>query len=205
MNAATGITYKRKLATAPATEPVTTAEAKTWLYITGTDHDTLVGNLVKTARQKIETDYDCALINQSWDIYLDEFPAANWMNEDGAIEPVLYPVSSVTSLKYIDTDGTLQTWTATNYTLENMLAMPARILKAYDVTYPDTRDIQNAVTIRIVAGFGAATSDVPEPIRTAILLMVKLWYDNPEDMRLAGMPWERSAKALLNNYFTWRI
>jgi uncharacterized phiE125 gp8 family phage protein len=108
-------------------------------------------------------------------------------------------------LKYIDTAGTEQTWLSSNYTLENMLAMPARIHKAYDVSYPDTRGIQNAVTIRLVAGFGPSASDVPEPIRTAILLMVKLWYDNPEDMRLAGMPCERSAKALLNNYFTWRI
>ncbi len=203
---ATGIAYKKKLITAPASEPVTTTEAKTWLYVTGSDHDTLIGNLVKTARQFIEKEYDCALINQTWEIYLDGFPATDaWENPDGAIEPVLFPISSITSVSYIDTDGNAQTWGDSNYTLEQHEGRPGRILKAYNVAYPSTRSTQNSVTVRVVAGYGSSASDVPEPIRTAMQALVKFWYDNPEDVALKGNPWERSARTLLNNFFIHRL
>ena len=199
---------KRTLVTAPTEEPVSTAEAKLWLGISSVTHDALVAGLVAAARQWVETNYDVCLVTQTWDVSMDDFPVACWPeNPDGAIEPTIYPVQSVTTVKYLDTNGTQQTVVNTlnvAYTLEAPLNMPVRILRAYDATWPDVRGIQNAVTLRLVCGFGAASA-VPETIKTSIKLMVKLWYDNPEDMRLSGMPWERSARALLNNLFTWRL
>lgn len=200
------LAIKRTLVTAPTTEPLTTAEAKLWLGISSSTHDAMVDGLVAAARTWIETNFDVCLITQTWDISLDDFPVTNYPeNPDGSIELGIYPVQSITHVKYLDTvDGTQQTWTASNYTLEKPLNMPARILRAYDVSWPDVRDIQNAVTIRAVCGYGAASA-VPETIKTSMKLLIKMWYDNPEDMRLSGAPWERSARALLNNLVIWRL
>ena len=201
-----GYTYKRKLINAAASPAVTTAEAKTWLYVTGSDHDTLIANLVKAATQKIEADFDCAIINETFDIYADEFPTDDaTYNPDGAIVLPVYPVSSITSVIYTDTTGATVTWDTANYTLENFTGQPARVLPAYNVSYPGTRETPNAVKVRIVAGFGSASTDVPEPVRLAIQLLVKLWYDNPDDMALKGNPWERTAWQLMRNFFTWRL
>lgn len=198
--------YKRTLQSAAATPAVTTAEAKDWCYVTGTDHDVLIANLVEAATAKIETDYDCALITQTWDFTFDRFPTTCWENPDAAISPVIYPVQSVTHIKYTATDGTANTELASaNYTLEKPTAMPARVLLAYGQSWPSVRDTFNAVQLRLVCGFGAAPSDIPETLRTAILLMVKYWYDNPEDNYIKGQSWERSAKVLCQNYFTWRL
>lgn len=198
--------YKRKLVTAATNPAVTTAEAKTWCAISSSSHDTLIANLVKAATNKIETDFDCALITQTWDVKADRFPTKCWENEDAAIVPVIYPVQSVTHIKYTATDGTADTTLATSvYQLENDFGMPSRILLKYDQDWPDTQGGFNDVTARLVCGYGASDSDVPEAVRTAILLMVKYWYDNPEDSYQKGNVWERSAKALLQNHFQWRL
>lgn len=198
--------YKRRLVTPAATAAVTTAEAKTWCGISSSSHDTLVANLVKAATNRIETDFDCALISQTWDFTFDRFPTACWENQDAAIEPVVYPISSITHIKYTNTAGVADTTLDSSvYDLEKPTAMPARILLKYDQSWPETQDTFNAVTARLICGFGAAVTDVPEAIRTAILLMVKYWYDHPEDNYMKGATWERSAKALLQNHFRWRL
>lgn len=198
--------YRRKLVTAAASPAVTTAEAKTWCAISSSSHDSLIANLVKAATNKIETDFDCALITQTWDVKADRFPTKCWENEDAAIVPVIYPVQSITHIKYTNTAGTADTTLATSvYQLENDFGQPARILLKYDQSWPDVQDTFNAVTARLVCGYGSSASDVPEAVRTAILLLVKYWYDNPEDNYLKGATWERSAKALLQNHFQWRL
>lgn len=198
--------YRRKLVTAPENLAVTFEEAKTWCAVASSSHDSLITQLVKAATNKIETDFDCALITQTWDVKADRFPTKCWENDDAAIVPVIYPVQEITHIKYTNTAGTADTTLATSvYQLENDHGKPSRILLKYDQSWPDVQDTFNAVTVRLVCGYGADSTFVPEAIRTAILLMVKYWYDNPEDNYLKGATWERSAKALLNNHFQWRL
>ena len=193
------VAYNRQLDTAPAAEPVSTADAKTWLYVLSseTDHDDLIDSLVKTARRYIETEKNTALINQTWKYYLDEFPC----NGD-AIVFDMYPISAITDVSYIDTNGDTQTWNISgNYSIETHHLKPARLVPGVDKVYPSTQDVPNAVIITVTAGFGAAATNIPEEVVTAIKLLIKLWYDNPEDMNVKGRPWERTAKLLLNNLF----
>lgn len=145
-----------RMITAPATEPVTAAEVKSDARIDGTDLDATIAVLITAARQKAEDLTGRALITQTWELVLDRFPVCE-------IEIGKLPVSSITSVKYYDADGTLQTLDSDQYTLDAD-TLPGRILPAYNVTWPTTRDIKNAVIIQFEAGYGDA-ADVPADIK----------------------------------------
>ena len=62
------------IATAPAAEPISTADAKLHLRVDITDDNDLIDALVKVAREHVEIITRRALITQTWDYYLDDFP-----------------------------------------------------------------------------------------------------------------------------------
>ena len=87
-------------------------------------------------------------------------------------------VSSVTHLKYTDANGALQTLSASTDYQTDLYSQPARIMPAYGASWPTVRaDTFNVVTARFVAGYGSAATDVPGPIREAILLAVGHWMN----------------------------
>ena len=161
--------------TAPASEPITTAEAKSQLRIDSSDEDTLVDNYITVARQTLETLMRRAFITQTITLKYDSFPSR--------IRLPRPPSASVTSITYVDTDGATQTWDSANYVLDSQVE-PASIQPAYGVDYPNTRTQPNAVTVTYVAGYGSA-SDVPESIRLAIRLLVGSYYENREATSVA--------------------
>ena len=142
--------------------------------------DTLINTLIKAARKRLEADTGRALITQTWDLFLDRFPV-----DDGPIYIPKPPVQSITSIKYIDSDGVEQTWDGANYRTD-LKSAPARITPAYNVSYPTARDITNAVTVRFVCGYGAAGSDVEDDLVQAVKLLVGHWYEFRESI-LAGI------------------
>ena len=101
------------LVTAPGTEPLTTAEAKAHLRVTGSDDDTPIDDIVAAAREFIEGETNRALITQTWDLFLDEFP--------GTDEIVLPwpPLGSVTTVKYTpDADSSTTTYASSKYIVD---------------------------------------------------------------------------------------
>ena len=100
------------LISAPATTPVSVAEAKTHLHITGSDDDTYIGDLVDVATGYLDGRDGAlsrALITQTWDYTLTSFP-----QEDHIAIP-LPPLQSVTSISYYDTNGDSQTFASSKY------------------------------------------------------------------------------------------
>jgi uncharacterized phiE125 gp8 family phage protein len=160
--------------TQPAAEPISSTEAKAHLRVDHTDDDTLIGALITAARMHCENFTRRKLISQTLTGKLDRFPA-----DDGEILLPYPPLVSVTSVKYIDTDGVLQTMSASDYAADTY-SLPGRITLAYGEIWPTPRDIENAVTIVWTAGYGAAGSSVPQPIRQAMLLLIAHWYENRE-------------------------
>ena len=119
------------------------------------------------------------LINATWTLYLDVFPA-----DSVPIELPKPPLSSVTSVKYNDASGTQQTWSATNYTVDKPAGdrcVPGRIVPNLGVTYPSTYGQPNDVEIEYVAGYGAAYTSVPTAIRAAMLLLVAEQFERREE------------------------
>jgi uncharacterized phiE125 gp8 family phage protein len=160
-----------KVITSPATEPVTLANVREQIGITDasdTTSDAIITRRIIEARQWTEGFIRRALINQTLEIRQDCFTEF--------IPLPAPPVSSVTSVKYIDTDGVEQTLGASNYVLDDYPLVPF-IREAYGTTWPSVRDEPNAVRVRYVAGYGANATDVPQLIREAIMLIVGHWMN----------------------------
>lgn len=164
--------YAAKLLTAPASEPVTLSEAKRHANVVASDDDTYITNLIVAARELVEQDTSRALINQTWEIELDD-----WWTD--ALELPRQPLASVTSVKYYDANDVLQTVTATNYHVDTRRE-PGVIWWDEDYTLPTLSDRPNPVLVTYVAGYGSAASSVPARAKQAILLLVGHWYRNRE-------------------------
>jgi uncharacterized phiE125 gp8 family phage protein len=165
------------LITPPAEEPVTLLEAKGHLRVDHSTDDGLIEIQIAAARQLIEAVTGRALVTQTWRLDLSAFPAEP--------EPIVLPrapTASLTSVQYLDTNGTLTTLDAANYLLladSGPTAGPAQLVPAYGVLWPATREQPNAVRITFVAGYGLAVA-VPPPLKAAILLHVGDLYANRE-------------------------
>lgn len=151
--------------TAPSVEPLSLADAKEHLPITGTDDDSRVTDLIPVATRKVEGDAGRQCITASWTWELPWFPNASVF---AVPRP---PLQSVTSIKYIDTGGTLQTLSADVYEV-GTTSSPGVIALKYQQSWPSTRGVINAVSIIFVAGYGDAATDVPVALVHAIKLMV---------------------------------
>lgn len=165
----------QRLITAPAAELLTADEARTHLRVTGNDDDTIIGSFIAVARQHCEEFTGRAFINQTWQVTLDAFPD----RDDRPIELPRPPLSSVTHVKYYDAAGTQQTWSAADYIADGE-SVPARIVPAYAVSWPVIQPRANAVEIRYVAGYGAASTAVPPAITAAVRFMLGFLYENRE-------------------------
>ena len=163
------------LKTAPASEPVSTDEAKTHIRVDITEDDTYIGTLIVAARARVEAFLRKALITQTWEYRLDWFP----LSDDADLIVPMLPLIAVSSIKYIDTDGDEQTWDSSEYTVDIHNHIP-RIVTAFSSTWPTTRDQINAVTIEFTAGYGNAAA-VPQDIKHAMLLLIGEMYENREE------------------------
>lgn len=158
-----------KLVIGPATEPITTAEAKTHLKVSGSTEDTYIDSIISAARTSVERYLGRALITQTWKAYFDDW--------DDKMNLGLAPVASITSVKYYDETASLTVLTSTLY-YEDLISEPARIVRKYDSVYPELETQRpNGIVVEFVAGYGAA-SDVPGDIKHAIKLLVADYYDN---------------------------
>ena len=167
------------LVTAPALEPVSTVVAKGHLRVDITDDDSYIAGLVAAVRTNLEKQFDTAFVTQTWELYLD-----NWPGGDEIPIP-LWPLQSVTTVKYTDEDGNESTYSSDDY-LVDAVSRPGRLKLKSSASWPSvTLQELNAVVVRFVAGYGDAASDVPEPIRQAILVQVGELYENREDLLIA--------------------
>lgn len=103
---------------------------------------------------------------QTLELALDEFPAAGIQLPQG-------PVTSITSVTYIDDAGDSQTLSSSLYSLDDY-STPQWLLPAVDTDWPATYATANAVKVRYVAG--AATLDAA--VAQALRLLVGLYFDN---------------------------
>ena len=151
---------------------------------TNTTGDPLLNMLIQAARQHAEQELRRYLITQTLDAHFHEFPDAD---DDEHLRFNLPPLQSVTSITYVDIDGATQTLASSQY-LVDAKSRPARIEPAYGVVWPSTREQMNSVTVRFVAGYGAASA-VPACIKNWMLMRIKtLWDQRDQLTKQLGMP-----------------
>ena len=181
-----------KLKTAPAVQAISLADVKTYLRIGDSDDDTLLNRLIDAAVRNVEEYITRAMIQQTWTLWLDRFPAKE--RRDAPTEglyqlPVGFfdvarrtielprpPLISVNFLKTYDTASTAATFDASRYYVDSA-SEPGRIALNSGETWPagPFREV-NAVEIEFVAGYGAADTDILAIHREALAETVKYFY-----------------------------
>ena len=164
-----------KVTTAATSTPVSLAEVKTYLKITGSADDALLTQLIKAATDFAEDYTKRSFINRTLTTYRDEFT--------DEIELRRSPLASVTTVKYL-VDGSLVTVADSVY--YNTLETDFSVIALEDgQSWPTGGDVrQQSVEIIFVAGFGADSTSVPEDIRTAIMQHVAALNENRGDCTL---------------------
>lgn len=175
--------YPTKITVAATTEPVTTTDAKRRLHVDFTDDDADIDLMIKSARDHAEKYCNVRFASQTVEMKCDAFCDLARLPEA--------PVSSVTSISYVDTDGAAQTLATSVYELRAD-ALEAAIVTKYGQQWPAIQ-IGSRITVTAVVGY----SDAPPAVKHAILLFIADAYENRENAELDD--WT-AFDALLSNY-----
>lgn len=163
------LTTRLKRTVAPTALPVQVSDVRAHLEVEHDEDDVLISNYIRAATHMVEEDLRVALITQTWEHQQDDF----WEDLILLRRP---PVSSVSSVVYIDTDGTSTTLAAANYQTD-LDSFPARIQPAFGEDWPDVRtETLNGVVITFVAGFGATHLSVPFEYKQLVILAASQMY-----------------------------
>lgn len=154
--------YPATITTAATGEPVSDAEAKAQAVIDFADDNDLVTRLIKAARAHVERYCGVRFATQTVSVACDQFADMCRFPEA--------PATSITSIKYFDTDGAEQTLAASVYELRADGLEPSIALK-YGQSWPAIRP-GSRITVVAVVGYAAA----PDDVKHAILLLIGHWY-----------------------------
>lgn len=163
----------------PTVEPLSLTEAKLHLREDLSVQDTLITSLIVAARQYAELYTGRAFVQRTLELTLSCF--------EHCIALPFPPLASISSVKYIDTNGALQMVSASDYQVDTY-AEPGLLKPAYGVTgWPSVRSSDfNAVQVRYVAGYapvGSPTdyaSGVPEPVKQWMRVRIAQLYEHRE-------------------------
>lgn len=170
-----------KRITAPATQPITLADAKVQCRVDAdiTAEDDLIASIVAGAVEECEHLLQRSLITQVWQRSLDAWP------EGDAIELGMLPVRAVNSVQFIDPSGQQQVLPDAAWVLDDASELEAWVLPARGYAWPDTLDTANAVRVLFTTGYGDAAA-VPEAIKQWIRARVATLYGFRAEL-LAGV------------------
>ena len=155
--------YPHTVTVAAAAEPVTLAEAKAQCRVDGSDEDTLIGGIIKSARAYVEDYTGTITTSRTVAVKCDSFA-------DFAHFPVV-PLASVSSVSYVDGAGATQTLAASVYEVRADGLQASLALKSGQ-SWPS---IQSGSRITVTAVVGGTTDDA---VKLAILLLVSDYYDH---------------------------
>jgi uncharacterized phiE125 gp8 family phage protein len=165
------------LITAPTTEVISETELKHQLSMTDSD-DVIDTNLTiyrTAAREYYEGQTGRTIHETEWELVLDSFP-------DISIElPRATPLISITSVKYVESDGTENTFSAASY-IADTWSQPGRVVLAYNESWPSFTAYPVApVRIRYKAGITTSpASEADDADKLPILLLAAHLYENRE-------------------------
>jgi len=163
--------FSLSLVTGPAAEAIEQQTIQEHCRISGTaDNANLYTLWAKAARGMIEAQTSRRFITQTWRMDLEQWPC------DGRIELPLQPVSSVSSVKYLDLGGTLQTMVADTDYLTALSRRGPLVYTPPNVVWPATMwGRLDAVRVEFVVGYGSSPADVPEMVKAGIMMACDWW------------------------------
>lgn len=160
---------------------ITASEFKTHARVYHTQDDTYIATLILVATQCIEHETRRALINRSFTLQLEGFPAG------GEIILPRSPLSTVSSVTYTDAAGATQTLSASNYNTYSVNGVGRVVLKS-TASWPTTQGTGALdVSVNFTAGYGATSASVPVALKQAVLLWATHWYDNRTSVNVGNL------------------
>jgi len=168
---------------APATEPISLSEAKSFLRVDTTDDDTLITGLIKTATNQCELSIDKSLITKKYKLSLYE------KMERFLVLPHR-PIQSIESITKYEEDGTSDVISASEYNLDTEKGQVILEQNLYDYK----------IEVIYTAGYGVASA-VPEDIKHALLIHIAKMYDD----RNGYSPIPKDALVIYNKYRNIRL
>ena len=142
-------------------------EIKAHLRVETADEDVYLGELAAAAVAHVEAASGKRLIDQTWRIYLDDWPQRPW------IELPLSPVRSIVAINVFDEQGVATAIAPGQWQLDAVSDPPRLVVD--DVAAP-ARAI-NGIEIEVAAGYGESGTDVPDGLKRAILVLAAHWYE----------------------------
>lgn len=162
--------------------------------------DDLLNAIIYAGIEHVENITRRALLTQTWEYYLDEFP------DDDFIKIPFGNLASVTSIIYKDSDGVETTMTlTTDYLVETNGEGIGRIVLPYGISWPTfTAYPSKPITIKFVCGWTAAAL-VPYVIKVALKLICSDLYENREGKVLSSFSYQENkvVNALLASSKLW--
>lgn len=148
-------------------------QAKRQIRVLDNDSDSELQELILHATSRVENITGIPLSTCQYEQTFDR-----WSPFGDAMRLTKWPVQSLDSIQYIDTNGTTQTLATTQYKFSDY-RRPARFYRAYSVAWPTVRDEVDSVLVTYTAGY-ANSGDAPEDIVKAILFLIGHWWQHRE-------------------------
>lgn len=177
------------------TEPVSVAEARDWCKVTGTQHDTVLGILITSARQALEK-----YTNSS---FAAKTLHATWIRppDDLEFELPYGPHIAVSAVYRIDSEGTETALTVNaDYWVYGDQDFVLKINR-----YWSTSGVygENSYRVEYTAGYGHTnTETLPARIKEAIMKEVATNFDIRESINIGNLTTElsNSARKMVDPY-----
>ena len=179
--------YISRTTTAAASGVLATSDLKDFLRVEHALDDTLIGAIRDAAVRWVE-DYLSTFLGDVTAVgYLDSFRAENFP---------IFPIQSITNVKYYDTNGVQQTLSTDNYYFD-VIRPPARIV----FTNPPAVDTDRIGGVEITIVGGYLEAEIPGPITHAVKLVAAHFYENrAEEQRFVSHRLKLGVDSLLSQY-----
>lgn len=182
-----------KIIKPPLVEPITIEEAKQHLRISDDEEDIIVGSMIKQAREFCEDFQNRKYITQTLELVIDYFPRENYIAFNSCS-----PIQSIESIKYYDNAGEEHIFDETNYIVDTDSFINRIVLRNYKQWPSILLQRVNGVRIRFVAGFGDSPENVPETVKWAMILHMRLLYDDYKPDERAKLEEARNSLLTMN-------
>ncbi|GAB4068623.1 head-tail connector protein [Ancylobacter sonchi] len=157
----------------PASEPLTLAEAKAYLRVDHDAEDALITSMITAARASVETLTRRALIDQTWRIVRNAWPAS------GLIPVPVSPLRTLDRAVRLDATGA-----ETELPLDAFALDTARLpglIRVERGRVPSPERPLAGLALDITAGHGPAATDVPAPLIEAVRLVLAHFYEHRDE------------------------
>jgi uncharacterized phiE125 gp8 family phage protein len=147
-------------------EPVSSSELREYLRLDD-DETVLLDSLIVSARLMVEAQTGVRLISQVWSQVIPYQP-------NGRINLLHWPLLNLKGMSVLGD-------TIVRLDLDDFVVTkdtrPIQVFPKNNI-WPRLRSSQYGISVDVLVGFGSHSSDVPEDLRQAVLILAANWYES---------------------------